>query len=84
MHLVLADYARLLLVNLVLFGMMLLFSTLNRLRYTPALTQGLDSSGAVAAVLAISLSITGESLSGIVILAAVAGLGTLSPAMSAE
>lgn len=76
-------YGQLLLVKLALFGMMLLLAALNRFRHTPALRHLLDSGNTVGAVRALRTSIAIEALCGMVILAVVAWLGTISPPISA-
>jgi putative copper resistance protein D len=72
-------YGQVLLVKLVLFGAMLFLAIANR-RLTPRLSAGLDSvAGSKIAVGALRRSLLTETALAILVLAAVAWLGTLAP-----
>lgn len=73
-------YTQILLVKLVMFVAMLLLAAANRFWLTPRLAATLDSkSGLKSAVAALRLSLVTEIALAILVLAAVAWLGTLSP-----
>jgi putative copper resistance protein D len=72
-------YGQVLLVKLVLFGAMLFLAVANR-RHTPRLSAALDSvTGLKIAVGALRRTLLAETALAILVLAAVAWLGTLSP-----
>lgn len=73
-------YEEILLVKLVLFGAMLLLAAANRFWLTPRLAAALASgSKPAASIRPLGMSILGETVLGIGVLAAVAWLGTLQP-----
>jgi putative copper resistance protein D len=72
-------YGQLLLAKLALFGLMLSLAALNRFRLTPELAGALESGDSGASRRALRGSIAAETGSAVVILAAVAWLGTLAP-----
>jgi putative copper resistance protein D len=73
-------YTQILLVKLVMFASMLLLAAANRFWLTPRLSARLDStSGLESAVAALRLSLLTETALAILVLAAVAWLGTLAP-----
>jgi len=73
-------YTQVLLVKLGMFAAMLLLAAANRFRLTPRLAARLDSkNGLESAVTALRLSLLTETALAILVLGAVAWLGTLSP-----
>ena len=73
-------YTQVLLVKLAMFVAMLLLAAANRFRLTPRLAATLDSAnGLESAVASLRLSLLAETALAILVLAAVAWLGTLSP-----
>ena len=72
-------YGRLLLAKLALFGLMLALAAANRWRLTPALEAGMESGNEAAAIMALRKSLIAEGAAVLLILALVAGLGTLEP-----
>ena len=73
-------YGQILLAKLAMFVAMLMLAAANRFWLTPWLSATLDSmSGLKAAVAALRLSLMAEAALGILVMAAVAWLGTLSP-----
>jgi putative copper resistance protein D len=72
-------YGQLLLLKLALFGTMLGLAGFNRWRLVPGLKAALGSGEQVAALRRLRLAIIAETLLGVLILAVVAILGTLSP-----
>lgn len=76
-----SPYGRLLLLKLALFAAMLALAAANRFRLTPALAARLETGEPTAAAIgALRRSIALESAVGLLVLAVVAWLGTLSPA----
>ena len=75
-----AAYGRILLVKLAMFGAMLLLAAANRFWLTPRLSLSLVSkNGLKSALAALRLSLLTEAALAVLVLAAVAWLGTLSP-----
>jgi len=75
-----AAYGRILLIKLAMFGAMLLLATANRFWLTPRLSLSLASgTGLKNALAALRLSLLTEAALAVLVLAAVAWLGTLSP-----
>jgi copper resistance protein D len=75
-----ATYGRILLAKLAMFGGMLLLATANRFWLTPRLSVSLASkNGLKSALAALRLSLLTEAALSVLVLAAVAWLGTLSP-----
>jgi putative copper resistance protein D len=76
-----STYGQLLILKLVLFGAMLVFAALNRFHLSPRLEQARQTGEHSIAVAALRRSMVLEFTVAAVILALVAWLGTLSPAM---
>ena len=76
-------YGRLLIIKLALFAGMLVLAAVNRFRLTPWLKIGIDSGSLQAPSAALRRSLWFEVSLGVMILALVAWLGTLSPAGAA-
>jgi len=74
-------YGRTLLVKLTLFAGMLLLAALNRFRLMPALTSARTGTAVAAAVGRLRMSVLTETLLAVLVIAAVAALGTLPPPM---
>jgi putative copper resistance protein D len=73
-------YGETLLAKLALFAGMLMLAALNRFRFTPALTSALTAAASVpAAVNRLRVSVLTETLLAVLVIAAVAVLGTLAP-----
>ena len=73
-------YGQVLLVKLILFGAMLPFAAANRFWLTPKLASALDAkSGSEGPIRALRASILAEMAIAVLVMAAVAWLGTLSP-----
>jgi putative copper resistance protein D len=77
-------YGRTLLIKLALFAGMLMLAALNRLRLTPELTSALPGAAVSAAFRRLRMSLVSETLLALLVIAAVAVLGTLAPPVSPE
>ncbi|RXR25553.1 copper homeostasis membrane protein CopD [Sphingobium fluviale] len=78
-----STYGWLLIVKLLLVGMMMLLAAQNRWRLTPGLAIALSDGDIAKAVAALRASLLLEAAAGILVLGAVAWLGTLEPTASA-
>jgi putative copper resistance protein D len=77
-------YGNTLLIKLALFAGMLMLAALNRLRLTPALTSAVTGTAVLVALRRLRMSLLTETLLALLVIAAVAVLGTLAPPISAE
>jgi putative copper resistance protein D len=73
------DYARVLLIKIALFAMMLGLAALNRFSLTPRLAAAADERAAAAAIAALRRSIAIETGRAALVLVAVAALGVMEP-----
>ena len=76
-------YGIMLVIKIALFAAMMVFALINRFRLTPRLAMAKDPAAELDAVRALRQSITAETLLAVLVIAAVALLGTLPPPGSA-
>ena len=76
-------YGRLLCAKVVIFAVMITFAAVNRFRLTPSLRLAIDGHGSLGKALGdLRRSVVSEAVAGLLVLVAVAALGTLPPPIS--